>query len=594
MEKNAKARKILIYGLNPDEYNRISACSNTKEIWDILQIAHEGINQVKRSRIELLMRNYKLFSMKESKPIQEMMTRFTIITNELKSLSKLFTSEKLVSKVLRILPAIWESKVTAIKEAKELDKILLDELVGNLKTQEMRKIELRKEEPMGDKAMDLKASKEDESDSDDPDLAMFAKYKKFMKNFKNASKRENNDKPKQINKATYDGKNELKRKKQKELREKGPNKGTILGEGFTKAIKQAFLAAYEDSESDKEEEEEKEDEAISLYVVIDAHQTVETESPVQLRMHIGRPPLFDGHHYDEWKMCIETFLQAAEFDLWLIISHGPIIPTKMDGERNKCNKREEDYDDKDRQVIQKNTKAKDLPYRSFPRNILYKVSSCNSVHDIWRILEADFGDENIEMALMAIEESQTEEEVIGMMAMSDSETEDETNQLISNLSCVKLDLKELESDKADFEGQVKDLKNQVLKFTSKNEKSPDTHGKGKMSDMQDKLEKELKRVKDNLCDAESLTNQELAIENLFPNLIQSKRHNNVYKISIMSLPQSENTCLSVVEYDPLLRHRRLGHASLSQFNKLAAKDLVLELPKVEFTSDKNDPTETGL
>ncbi|XP_075091690.1 uncharacterized protein LOC142171879 [Nicotiana tabacum] len=143
MEKNAKARKILICGLNPNEYNRISACSNTKEIWDILQISHEGINQVKRSMKELLMRNYKLFSMKESKPIQEMITRFTIITNELKSLSKLFTSEELVSKVLRILPAIWESKVTAIKEAKELDKILLDELVGNLKTQEMRKIELR-------------------------------------------------------------------------------------------------------------------------------------------------------------------------------------------------------------------------------------------------------------------------------------------------------------------------------------------------------------------------------------------------------------------------------------------------------------------
>ncbi|XP_070050605.1 peroxisomal and mitochondrial division factor 2-like [Nicotiana tomentosiformis] len=124
---------------------------------------------------------------------------------------------------------------------------------------------------------------------------------------------------------------------------------------------------------------------------------------------------------------------------------------------------------------------------------------------------------------MAIEESQTEEEVIWMMAMSDSKIEDETNQLvaiivtmmsemdkmsagnnqlISNLSCVKLDLKELESGKADLEGHVKDLKNQVLELTSKNEKLPDTHGKGKMSDLQDKFEKELKEVKDNLCDVE--------------------------------------------------------------------------------------------
>ncbi|XP_075085033.1 uncharacterized protein LOC142168272 [Nicotiana tabacum] len=76
------------------------------------------------------------------------------------------------------------------------------------------------------------------------------------------------------------------------------------------------------------------------------------------------------------------------------------------------------------------------------------------------------------------------------------------DQLIINLSCVKLGVKELESDKASLEKQVNDLKNQVLELTSKNEKSPDIHGKGKMSDLQDKLEKELKIANDNLCDAE--------------------------------------------------------------------------------------------
>nr|XP_033515916.1 uncharacterized protein LOC117280321 [Nicotiana tomentosiformis] len=371
--------------------------------------------------------------MEESKPVQEMMTRFIIITNKLKSLGKVLTSEELVSKVLRILPASWESKVTAIQEAKELDKISLDELVGNLKTHEMRKIELRKKEPKRDKALVLKGSEEDESDSNDPNLAKVAK---FMKNSKNASKRENNGKHKQIDKATYDGSYK-----------------------YSKLYHRAFVAAYEDNRSDKEES--KEDEAKSLYDVIDAHETVETEPPLKLGMHIGRPSLFDGHHYDEWKMLMDQ-------------SYLPKWTVKV----TFCNKTKEEYDDEDRQLIQKNAKAKNLLYRSLPRNILYKVSSCISTHDIWRTLEADFGDENIEVALMAIEESQTDEEVIRMMAMSDSETEDETNQ-------------------------VKDLKNQVLELTSKNEKSSDTHCKGKMSDLQDNLEKELKRAKDNLCDVGS-------------------------------------------------------------------------------------------
>jgi len=63
MEKNAKAKKLLHFGLGPDEYSRISKCESAKDIWDVLQVAHEGTNQVKQSRIEFLVRKYELFEM---------------------------------------------------------------------------------------------------------------------------------------------------------------------------------------------------------------------------------------------------------------------------------------------------------------------------------------------------------------------------------------------------------------------------------------------------------------------------------------------------------------------------------------------------
>ena len=56
MEKNAKAKKFLYFGLGHDEYTRIFECESAKDIWDALQVAHEGTNQVKQTRIELLMR----------------------------------------------------------------------------------------------------------------------------------------------------------------------------------------------------------------------------------------------------------------------------------------------------------------------------------------------------------------------------------------------------------------------------------------------------------------------------------------------------------------------------------------------------------
>nr|XP_033517172.1 uncharacterized protein LOC117281437 [Nicotiana tomentosiformis] len=51
IEKNFRAKKFLVCGIGPDEYNRISACQSAKEIWEALQIAHEGIMQVKQSKI---------------------------------------------------------------------------------------------------------------------------------------------------------------------------------------------------------------------------------------------------------------------------------------------------------------------------------------------------------------------------------------------------------------------------------------------------------------------------------------------------------------------------------------------------------------
>ncbi|XP_070005410.1 uncharacterized protein [Nicotiana sylvestris] len=50
MEKNFRAKKILVYGLGPKEYNKISTYDTAKEIWEALQTAHEGTTQVKQDK----------------------------------------------------------------------------------------------------------------------------------------------------------------------------------------------------------------------------------------------------------------------------------------------------------------------------------------------------------------------------------------------------------------------------------------------------------------------------------------------------------------------------------------------------------------
>ncbi|XP_075095474.1 uncharacterized protein LOC142173733 [Nicotiana tabacum] len=139
IEKNFRAKKILVCGIGLDEYNKILACQSTKEIWGTLQTTHEGTTQIKQSKIDMLTTVYELFRMKDDESIQDMHTRFTSIINELHSLGEIIPRNKLFRKILSVLPSSWESKVNAIIKAKDLQKLIIDELVGNLKTYEMKK-----------------------------------------------------------------------------------------------------------------------------------------------------------------------------------------------------------------------------------------------------------------------------------------------------------------------------------------------------------------------------------------------------------------------------------------------------------------------
>lgn len=82
--KYCSAKKLLVYGIRPDEYNRISSCESVIEIWDCSRTTHEGTTQVKESKVGMLTTQYENFTMKKSESIHKIHTRFTSITNKLR------------------------------------------------------------------------------------------------------------------------------------------------------------------------------------------------------------------------------------------------------------------------------------------------------------------------------------------------------------------------------------------------------------------------------------------------------------------------------------------------------------------------------
>ncbi|XVF26618.1 hypothetical protein REPUB_Repub14bG0034000 [Reevesia pubescens] len=186
VQVNFKAINTLHCALDLAKFNRISTCHNAKKIWDQLKVTHEGTSKVNESKITLLSHQYEVLKMQPGEDMTTMFDRFTNIANKLKQLGKEIPKNELVKKLLRSLLKSSKPKVIAIKEAKNLNTLSLDEVCGSLLTheQEMKKDEKeeKKESAAKRKSIALKVNSiKDElihmSDisEDDDELALAAR-----------------------------------------------------------------------------------------------------------------------------------------------------------------------------------------------------------------------------------------------------------------------------------------------------------------------------------------------------------------------------------------------------------------------------------
>ncbi|GAV74028.1 UBN2 domain-containing protein, partial [Cephalotus follicularis] len=126
----------------------------------LLEITYEGTNQVKESKISMLVHEYEIFIMYDNESISDMFTRFTTIINSLKNLGKSYSNQELVR------------KVTTIEEAKDLSTLPLEQLLGSLMTHETTMKNRESVEVKKKKAIAFKASKEDSESDEDGNVAL--------------------------------------------------------------------------------------------------------------------------------------------------------------------------------------------------------------------------------------------------------------------------------------------------------------------------------------------------------------------------------------------------------------------------------------
>ena len=120
------------------EFKKISFTEVSKEAWIIFETTYEGTKVVKTVKFQKLTNSFEEIRMEEDETFDEFYAKLKDIVKFAFNLGESITESKIVRKILRSLPERFHAKIIAIEEVKDIDQILLTELVGNLRTYEMR------------------------------------------------------------------------------------------------------------------------------------------------------------------------------------------------------------------------------------------------------------------------------------------------------------------------------------------------------------------------------------------------------------------------------------------------------------------------
>ena len=132
-----RALNALFSAVMNEEFKKISSTKTSNEAWIILQITYEGTMVVKDSKFQRLTTSFKEIKMEDDKSFNEFYAKLKDIVNSAFNLGETIPKPKIVRNVLRSQPERFHVKITAIEESKDIDKISLTELVGNLQTYEL-------------------------------------------------------------------------------------------------------------------------------------------------------------------------------------------------------------------------------------------------------------------------------------------------------------------------------------------------------------------------------------------------------------------------------------------------------------------------
>ncbi|KAJ0435603.1 putative transcription factor interactor and regulator CCHC(Zn) family [Helianthus annuus] len=131
-ELEKKAFATLTQALNKDIYHQFSYCKTTKTLWDALVARGEGNAAARKSRHDLLKKEFESFQFLENETLNDMTTRFYHLISEMCAYGVVSTQQDMVNRFADALPPKWSSFIELLKHTGTLDTVNNYEFIQKL------------------------------------------------------------------------------------------------------------------------------------------------------------------------------------------------------------------------------------------------------------------------------------------------------------------------------------------------------------------------------------------------------------------------------------------------------------------------------